>query len=474
MNALRHLKLATVPKVFLTATLDPNHEKVLAERVGISLDRTLVLRSPTARPNHLLQVAGLDSRTNDVFTTGLRLASLLLRKWEQDPSIRGVIFVRTTETVDSLSSSCPFPVCAYHSRMTDEKKGLQLHQWLSDESPAKWIIGTTGLLHGVDYPRVDAVIFLESPYGLYDFVQGAGRAGRSGQRSLITIIHQTPLPTTIRKTDDYPREEGMRTMIEASTCRRAAISGVMDGQSISCAQLADSVLCDACEGRLDPLITEAIGNSMLAPVTATALNKVVRRPPPTPLPTSLFSGKAAQVNSQSRLDHARKIKDLISRFSGCFSCRIVDPTHGPCHDSCSSKGVSACFISSHLPFSCGSLNHRLGWMQWKKDFVYPSDARRCYFCGLPESAFSIGEHKTNLPQKVRCRYSDAAMSAAWHVLNTPDLMGAVQRDFGFVPSSNPHHSFRAWLMEYGSESEEIRLLSVFSWLCKQYFPTAFM
>ena len=40
---------------------------------------------------------------------------------------------------------------------------------------------------------VDAVMFLDCPFGLYDFVQGAGQAGRSSQESLIAILHKGPI-----------------------------------------------------------------------------------------------------------------------------------------------------------------------------------------------------------------------------------------------------------------------------------------
>jgi hypothetical protein len=63
--------------------------------------------------------------------------------------------------------------------------------------------------------------------------------------------------------------------------------------------------------------------------------------------------------------------------------------------------------------------------------------------------------------------------AAWHVLNTPHLLEELKRDLGFVPGPDLFQSFSQWLMAYGSESDDLRLFSVFSWLCKRYYPTAF-
>jgi hypothetical protein len=470
MQALRHLNLATVPKVFLTATLVPAHELVLADWVGISLSQTLVLRSPTTRPNHHLQVATLPPHTGDVFATTLRLASLLLETWE-DPSIRGIIFVRSITALEDFASSATFPLYTYHGRMTDEDKDSNLSQWNSSTSPAKWMVATTALLHGVDYPRVDAVLFSESPYDLYDVVQGAGRAGRAGQKSLVAIVHKPPFPTQFNF-NRYACQDGVRAMLDPSTCRRAAISQVMDGRRITCADLPGSPPCDVCQGCLDPIITNAIANSPPPAPTPTPSNPVRRSPPP-PLYTTLFRGFSAQGESSSRTQHAKQAKDLIAKFSGCFSCRIK-PQHLPCHDSCERSGVSSCSISPHLPFSCTSLPHRLGWIAFRKQLIHPSDTRRCYFCYLPDATLTTGQHKSDLPTGVKCRYADAPITAAWHVLSTPELLRAIQLDLGFIPNHDIAQSFSLWLMSYRSETEDLNLFSLFSWLCKRYYPAAFV
>jgi hypothetical protein len=490
MQALRHLNLATVPKVFLTATLVPDHERVLAEWVGISLSRTLVLRSPTTRPNHHLQVVTLP-QTGDVFAVGLRLASLLLETWRPDPSIRGVVFVRSITNVEKLRASASFPVYTYHGRMPDEERDANLRTWLSPTSPAKWIIATTALLHGVDCSQVDAIIFVEIPYGLYDYIQGAGRAGRAGQKALVAIIHKPPLPTPF-PSNQYACQEAVRTLVTASICRRSTISQVMDGCTTSCADLPGSVLCDVCDGCLAPVITQAMETPpspvstptptsapvstptpISAPVSTPAPSSLVRRSPPPPLYTTLFNGMSAQVNSQSRTDQAQKAKDLITRFSGCFPCRIAHPEHRPCHDSCERSGISSCSVAPHIPFACTNLPHRHGWIQWRKELPHPTDAWRCYFCILPDSVLTGGQHRSNLPSTVKCRYADPPIMAAWHVLNTPHLLEELKRDLGFVPGPDLFQSFSQWLMAYGSESDDLRLFSVFSWLCKRYYPTAF-
>ena len=510
MQSLIHLKKATAPVYLLTATLVPRHEPILAKKIGISLPRTLVLRSPTARPNHRLQMIPL-ALLDTPSSVGFQLASLLLEKWEGDATVRGIIFIRSRKKLDAIVKSATFPVCTYHGKMTDREKETQLSSWFSNEHPAKWMVSTTALLHGVDYPRVDAVIFLESPFGLYDFVQGAGRAGRSGQESLIVVFYNE-LPPELPDENPHGCRAEMGSVLVTPACRRISISKVMDGNELSCSE-PGSLLCDFCEGDVDPLITKAIEVAAPTSIHATAPVPVSIQttapapvsiqttapapvsiqttapasasiqttapvqdyvPPPGPPPTAVLTGFAAQFNGTARKQHGEAIKDLMERFGGCFVCRIASDDHSPCHDECGNSGASGCMLRPHRPYTCVRYSHRNGWMDWKKGFLWPSDVSRCYFCGFPSTVVSRdhrGTDSTKYPGI--CRYSDTAVVAAWHILHTPDLFDKLRRELGFVPGVDPRASFAAWLNVYESDSQEIRLLSVFSWLCRQYYPDYF-
>lgn len=490
MQALRHLELAGVPKIFLTATLLPEHEPVLADWLGIPAGaRRLVLRSPTARANHSIQVAPIDPSSQDVIDIGVRMARLLLTSWEQERSVRGVVFVKSLLDLGLFRSSADFDVCTYHGRMPEEEKERQLRTWLSNSNvpTPKWIVATTALLHGVDYPRVDAVIFLGRPYGLYDFVQGAGRAGRSGQKSLVAIIFPPSGPQKQVNGNKFACQEGVQKTLKSSTCRRAIISEFMDGEITTCATLPGSELCDICGGGLHPIVQQAIVASTPASASKTLLGDSDQQPrpaavigaelhtrsPPVASSAALFNGKAAQAAYKSRYDHGVYMKELISKLSGCFTCRIYDPKHKPCHDPCANSGATSCSKSSHKPFSCTPFPHKTGWMEFRKSLPWKKDVYRCYFCGLPNSVVSNGEHRSDVPNGSKCRYSDSALTACWHVLKTPHLLEGVKRELGFNPGSgeNLERSFAAWLVEYGSATEEIRLFVVFHWLCKHFYST---
>lgn len=489
MHSLVHLSQAPVQKVFLTATLVPHHQEILAKYVGVSLATALILRSPTACKNHQIQIAALP-HLKTPFSVGTKLASLLLDVWDKEPTVRGIIFVRSLKKLENLSRSFPFPVCTFHGSMSDEEKEGQLTSWLSDHHPTKWIISTTALLHGVDYPRVDAVIFLEVPFGLYDFVQGAGRAGRSGQESLIAVLYND-FPTPPPEESEYGCRMEMERVIMSNRCRRISISKVMDGYELPCCKDLNFLLCDVCAGSSHPLIEKAIDESPLAsarhvsaanttlvtpPATPIQHHDRIQnpdlRPPPAPSSTALFNGVSAQAAAAARKNHAQAVRKLMERYGGCFSCRIQSDNHIPCHDKCGRSGVSGCSINPHRIFECTNFSYKNGWIDWKKrHFNWPKDVKRCYFCGLPGSISGPGHRNENGRYPGICQFSDTAIAAAWHTLHDQPLFEKLQRELGFNPGEGVdiQASFAVWLTDYCSNSKDIRLLSVFAWLSGQYY-----
>lgn len=486
MQSLLHLREAAVQKVFLTATLVPFHEKVLADRVGISLARTLVLRSPTARPNHRLQIVRVQ-KPQTPFTACAQLISLFLDAWNENPSIRGIVFVRSVKKLQEFSDSCAFPIRTFYGHMTEQEKDKHLSSWLSQETPEKWMISTTALLHGIDYPHVNAVIFLEPPFGLYDFVQGAGRAGRGGQEALVTVLY-ADVPPPLSGENEHGCRVEMEKVLTSPACRRLNISRVMDGKELPCSKVSNALLCDFCEGRPHPLIIESIGqpstrafhlmtpSGTLTTPPATPLQRddsldVFAPPSPTrPSATTVLNGLTAQANQNAREKHAKSVMALMERFAGCFTCRIQHEDHRPCHPECGNSGLSGCSVARHQIYTCTDFPHKNGWIDWKKrHFRWPTDVTRCYFCGLPNA---VAGHHSNKDGTYpgKCRFSDSALAAAWHILNTPHLFEHLQNDLGFTPGPDAKAAFAVWATQYGSESEDLRLLTVFSWLCNQYYP----
>lgn len=264
----------------------------------------------------------------------------------------------------------------------------------------------------------------------------------------------------------------MEEVLKAPVCRRASISKFMDGQQISCSELPNSLPCDLCESRTSPLITDAINARQSTSIQeASSAHDPIPRSPPKPPPASVLTGFAAQANAQARRQHAESVRNLMERFSGCFACRIKSDDHAPCHSICGNSGMSGCSEQNHRIYECTKFTYKNGWMDWKRQsFSWPTDVKRCYFCGFPDSAAGFSHKSKDKQRPGICQFSDSAIAAAWHILHSPKLFSKLQEELGFVPRGDAKASFGAWLTQYGSDSEDIRLLSVFSWLCRQYYP----
>jgi hypothetical protein len=375
--------------------------------------------------------------------------------------------------------------------MSSEQKENQLSSWFSNEHPAKWMVSTTALLHGVDYPQVNAVVFLGCPFGLYDFVQGAGRGGRAGQESLVAVLY-SEIPDPLPKECRHGFREEMENVIVSSACRRLGISKVMDGKELPCSLVADALLCNACEGHLHPLVAKSTGrpsppttqpsppayNPLETPPSTpveedgTLPNSITHRPGMSrPLLTTsavtLLNALTAQQKSNAREKHAWLAKEALEYFGGCFSCRIKSHDHSPCHPECAVSGTSVCSKKAHLPFKCTDFTYGTSWIDWKKrNFRWPTDVSRCHFCALPNSV--AGFHSKQGGKG--CKLGDSALTAAWHVYNTPHLFERLRNDLGFSPGNNPESEYGIWLTSYGEDTEDVRILSVFIWLCRQYYP----
>jgi hypothetical protein len=232
-----------VQKIYLTATLPPKLEHEL--KVATCLPESVpVIRESTDRPNlgyHVLHCKKFVVDTNEVV---VKLAKVLEEDFKANS--RGIIFCQSIAEVELLAPR--FQGCMNHSKMSSQNHMAGFEQWCRG-SP-KWIVATTGMLHGIDYGWVDAVIFLEMPYGLMNFAQGAGRAGRKGRPSHIFLLHSSN-QSQIMQRGSEPDENciigGIEYMKNTTECRRFILTSIMDGEGVRCREVFNALPCDICK-----------------------------------------------------------------------------------------------------------------------------------------------------------------------------------------------------------------------------------
>lgn len=122
-----------------------------------------------------------------------------------------------------------------------------MDRWRNGE--VRWALGTSCLTTGLDYPHVRYVLFVELPYSLEQFVQGAGRAGRDGKRAEITVIFSSMEPPNRQREEDIHAgvEEMIGILNRKWLCRRALLSTFYDDRVVNCFGIPNAQLCDLCE-----------------------------------------------------------------------------------------------------------------------------------------------------------------------------------------------------------------------------------
>ena len=268
MSKMTSLVRCKVPLTLLTATLPPRLERPLIE--ACNLPNHTSIRVPSDRKEHQYTVREVEKKE----VVGKTFSFIAQSTKILEGSRRGIIFVRSKAIGQDIKSLLP-GVDFVSGEVTDEKtREAMIQRWKSGRSKG-WIIGTTCLIQGLNYPNVHLVVFAASPWGLIDFVQGAGRGGRNGAMSRIVLIHSQEGQSCPVEQDLVCANEMVSWVANTSECRRLGILRCMDGGTITCQSLEGAIDCDICRPDADVI-------SMLntkGPPTNDSTN-----PPRTPLP----------------------------------------------------------------------------------------------------------------------------------------------------------------------------------------------
>ena len=111
-----------------------------------------------------------------------------------------ILYVRTCKHADDLAELLGCRSYTAESGTPVEKKQI-LDRW-TQEPGTPYIVATTALAEGFDYPHVRLVMNVDEPESLVIFAQESGRAGRDDRRAYSMVL----LPATWQPqvTDDPP------------------------------------------------------------------------------------------------------------------------------------------------------------------------------------------------------------------------------------------------------------------------------
>ena len=105
---------------------------------------------------------------------------------------KGVIYYWSKKQCEVLAEAIGY-VYHYSDMAEDARKRIQM-AWASGQGDV-WIMTITGLRTGINIGGIMAVVHIEQPYGLVDFMQQTGRGGqRAGEVVNLVIIHNGRAP----------------------------------------------------------------------------------------------------------------------------------------------------------------------------------------------------------------------------------------------------------------------------------------
>lgn len=162
---------------------------------------------------------------------------------------KGVVYCRSRASSEQVARrlGCDY----YHSQLDVETRRRRLRRWATAaDGASRWIVATSGLGTGIDIGGIVAVVHVEPPWGMVDFIQQTGRGARRPGETVASIVVTGPGVAWRDAQQSDVAAINMAAMDEFMTsdgCRRAVVSRFMDGVVAMCRDTAGAVWCDHCE-----------------------------------------------------------------------------------------------------------------------------------------------------------------------------------------------------------------------------------
>jgi superfamily II DNA helicase RecQ len=164
---MREVRKLPCPTIMLTATLPVILEGELEVAMAAQLSRYIRAATTRTRTRYIVHEVKRGKLEGEVLGLCRRVQKYLGLR-------RGVVYSRSRQQCENLAEQLR---CAYyHAAAVDNED--RLAAWLAHGG---LIVATSALGTGVDFPGVVFVLHVDVPYGMIDFAQESGRAGRAGE-----------------------------------------------------------------------------------------------------------------------------------------------------------------------------------------------------------------------------------------------------------------------------------------------------
>lgn len=164
-----------IPIIALTASAT---EKVTNDIVtNLKLNNTSIIKKSFYRKNLAYQIFTVEDKL-------FKLQQILNKV--KGPKIIYTNTRKKTVEISTLLNQLNFNTTFYHGGMTMDEKIKSYEDWMSESKPI--IVATNAFGMGIDKPNVRAVIHINLPQSIENYMQEAGRGGRDGKKAFSIVL----------------------------------------------------------------------------------------------------------------------------------------------------------------------------------------------------------------------------------------------------------------------------------------------
>ncbi|KAF2179188.1 P-loop containing nucleoside triphosphate hydrolase protein [Zopfia rhizophila CBS 207.26] len=152
---------------------------------------------------------------------------------------KGVVYCNGKEQCEEIAAELD---CAYyHADVVDRAERLE--EWVEEGG---FIVATSALGTGVDFPAIVFILHVGMPWSMIDYAQESGRGGRAGETvDSVIMVEDGQVEARLQKNSGSIDVYAMGLFIQASGCRRGAMSEYLDGKRVECGGI-NAAGCDRC------------------------------------------------------------------------------------------------------------------------------------------------------------------------------------------------------------------------------------
>ncbi|HYF59488.1 MAG TPA: DNA helicase RecQ [Burkholderiaceae bacterium] len=236
-----HERFASVPRIALTATADPQTRREIRERLALEDASEFV--SSFDRPNIRYTIVEKDEPRRQL---------LALLEGEHRGQA-GIVYCASRKRVDETAAwlrAEGFDALPYHAGMGSAERAANQSRFLREDGVV--MVATIAFGMGIDKPDVRFVVHLDMPKTVEGYYQETGRAGRDGLPSqawmaygLQDVVNNRRMIDESEAGDEHKRAlraklDAMVGLAEADGCRRVLLLRYFGEESSPCGN------CDNC------------------------------------------------------------------------------------------------------------------------------------------------------------------------------------------------------------------------------------